>query len=663
MTTCEKCPVGKRGQAAAGASTPCIDCGVGAVAAIEGATECTPCEGDTVTFMNYTASACSPCPEGQIADSLHAICSACAKGQYRAKPADSSSNRSACIVCPALGVTCSNGILTLDRQAWYSTEDNAIITEDTVMHACFTAQSCTYKDNALACNTALGYEGVLCGACLQDEANDRIFLRNGRECSECFEPLWNWLVFSGLAGAVVLFVIYIAAFRSTNRRVGEYGGIIRRIAFSYMQMLGVLGIFKARGTKIFNEAIGKTSQIAGGSPTSLLPIKCLLNSQAYAPFLVNMALPPIFALLVALVILPASQIKRAQERAAARKAIAKALRRARGAVADDAADPHLPPQHEPVVDLDHCCCKLPTKVALKLPCCRRVASEEYIENAARAFQGLPPNPPAYRALLDIDARALGGVPHAFLTACKRCRVATRADERNAWRAAEAVRAQRAPFKPFRRFVAVMVLVMYSLYPTLVASTAAMFNCSADIEGKRYLLADLSAECYTGWHLVFVISASFSVAVYCLGTPLVLASILVMDCCVCSRPAPRHGAAAEEGEARCSQRRKCACVCTLRSSTPWGFRTAPFRERFGLLVAGYDTARGPIVMAWEPLVVMLRKLFITLAGSLIRDPYIQIISALAILVASLTLQALVQVSVLLCTVTYYANRAHNLTRSP
>ena len=47
------------------------------------------------------------------------------------------------------------------------------------------------------------------------------------------------------------------------------------------------------------------------------------------------------------------------------------------------------------------------------------------------------------------------------------------------------------------------------------------------------------------------------------------------------------------------------------------------------------------MAWEPLVVMLRKLFITLAGSLPRDPYIQITIALSILLASITLQALVQ----------------------
>jgi hypothetical protein len=146
--------------------------------------------------------------------------------------------------------------------------------------------------------------------------------------------------------------------------------------------------------------------------------------------------------------------------------------------------------------------------------------------------------------------------------------------------------------------------------------------------------------------------------------------------------------AQRDGARCG---KCRCICQLRSSTPWGFRTASVvrrsrravaplltpsrrapsplhppplslslspplslprtpslyrplalqRDKFGLLVVGYDTTRGGIVMAWEPLVVMLRKLFITLAGSLLRDPYLQIMTALLILIFSLTLQALVQ----------------------
>ena len=47
------------------------------------------------------------------------------------------------------------------------------------------------------------------------------------------------------------------------------------------------------------------------------------------------------------------------------------------------------------------------------------------------------------------------------------------------------------------------------------------------------------------------------------------------------------------------------------------------------------------MAWEPLIGLTRKLLITLAGAMLRDAYLQIMLALLILIASLTLQALVQ----------------------
>jgi hypothetical protein len=550
------------------------------------------------------------------------------------------------ITCPSSSlVTCEKGALEWESNAWYD-PDAGDIDASTEVHACFNDVSCLQSGDktSVKCATDLGYGGPLCGACIEDD--DEVFLRNGLVCSECADTAYNVLAFVGLVGAVLVLIVYIAAIRSTKRRVGEHGGIIRRIAFSYMQMLGVLGIFKARGTKVFNEIIGKTSQVAGGSPTSLLPIKCLLRSQAYAPFVVNMMLPTLFAATIALVLVPVTLVKRAQERAVRKRETVEARRRARRALSDGTEDVCVAPTHEPVVDFGKCCGKLPTRVALRLPCCRRVASDEYVENSERAFYGLPRHPPKYRAWLDIDDRALGGVPHAVLVACRCCRVATREDARGAWRAAQAVRAERAPFKPLRRFVAVMVLVMYSLYPTLVASTASMFSCSDKIGDKYYLLADLSVTCYVGWHIAYTAFASISIAVYCLGTPIALASLLMTDCCMCAPPSVRHaqdGEVVEEEETARSapRRKKCVCMCALRSSTPWGFRTASFRERFGLLVVGYDTARGPIVMSWEPLVVMLRKLFITLAGSLLRDPYVQIISALAILVGSLTLQALVQ----------------------
>ena len=48
--------------------------------------------------------------------------------------------------------------------------------------------------------------------------------------------------------------------------------------------------------------------------------------------------------------------------------------------------------------------------------------------------------------------------------------------------------------------------------------------------------------------------------------------------------------------------------------------------------GYSTDRSGVVVAWEA-IVMMRKLAVTLAGSMIKDPYLQILVALLILVMS------------------------------
>ena len=433
-------------------------------------------------------------------------------------------------------------------------------------------------------------------------------------------------------------------------------------------MLGVLGIFKARGTQVFNKTISESSRVAGGSLTSTTAIKCLLHSQAYAPFLLNMALPFIFAALIAMIMVPTTSIKRriakskreSEDRARQRRE--RATRAALGIdeydEGEEVAEINLPPRFEPIVDLGGMCDKLPTKIATKLPCCRKAATEEYITNAQRKFEGLPRLPPRYRAWLDIDQRAGAGIPEATLLAFPCCRVETTEEERKAWRAATAVRDQRMQFKPLRRFNAVMVLTMYGLFPTLVASAASIFNCTDEVEGKRYLFADLSQTCYEGLHIFYLVLSVIAIIVYCLGTPITLATILMFDVCIWKTPTRKvddgddanvvdeerqegEEEEEEEGSGLCVKFHKvcgtCHCICMKRSSTPWGFRTSSFRERFGLLISGYATDRGSLIIAWEPLVVMLRKLFITLAGSIVQDPYLQITSALTILVASLTLQ--------------------------
>ena len=69
-------------------------------------------------------------------------------------------------------------------------------------------------------------------------------------------------------------------------------------------MLGVLGVFKAKGTDVFNEVASRPAEVVGGSFTSVLPIKCALHSQVYGPFLLTMFLPFILLGVAALLMIP-----------------------------------------------------------------------------------------------------------------------------------------------------------------------------------------------------------------------------------------------------------------------------------------------------------------------------------------------------------------------
>ena len=88
------------------------------------------------------------------------------------------------------------------------------------------------------------------------------------------------------------------------------GATVQKIGISHIQMVGVLGIFKARGTQVFNDVVSRPSDIVGGSVTSLLPIKCALGSQIYGPFIVNMLLPPLALAGAALIMVPTAIVER-----------------------------------------------------------------------------------------------------------------------------------------------------------------------------------------------------------------------------------------------------------------------------------------------------------------------------------------------------------------
>ena len=153
------------------------------------------------------------------------------------------------------------------------------------------------------------------------------------------------------------------------------------------------------------------------------------------------------------------------------------------------------------------------------------------------------------------------------------------------------------FQPFSRFVAVIVFVLFGIYPSLVKSIYAVFRCSEPIGGKRYLAVDYTVTCFEGYHPHFVSAAFIGVCTYLIGIPTGLFAILHIN---------RH----RLGEAR-------------------------FMQTFGFVYRGYCVDRGNLV-AWE-VFVMFRKLAVTSITVLTADAYIQIFVALLLLIIAYGMQ--------------------------
>ena len=296
-------------------------------------------------------------------------------------------------------------------------------------------------------------------------------------------------------------------------------------------MLGVLGIFKARGTKVFSDFASGPAEVAGGSITSMLPIKCAMHSQIYGPFLLNMALPLLLPMIASVLLVP------------------------------------------------------------------MIASEHFRRKTRNGRAA-----PVYKGKFNLPR---------WLAVCKVLRAPMDADDVAEWS---------DKFHPTQRLSGVTVFVLFTLYPTLVASIASLYNCTAEIDGVAYLVADLTVECYKGVHIAFLVFASVGAMIYAVGIPAAVGLAVTVHFPL-----------------KC-ENKKLTCRCVRRESREYD--TISMRSRFAFLFNGYDTNRSGAVVAWEAL-VMLRKLTVTLAGSMIKDPYLQILVALLILVVSCISTAYVQ----------------------
>ena len=223
-----------------------------------------------------------------------------------------SQNESAvCVTCPPRGVVCREGRLQLTKKDWYPLGNQ--ITAETEIHKCFNDESCIvyeYQSNSrIKCNVGMGYYGPLCGACNRKQNA----IRSGNGCKFCWEDWQNFLISFVMATGWIGLIGYYSVFEDFDAPEGDYTSSAMKLLLSHLQMLGVLGIFKAKGTAVFNRVMARPSEIVGGSITTVLPLKCALNSQGYGTFLVNITLPWLVPIFASIFLLPAVLISRSRK--------------------------------------------------------------------------------------------------------------------------------------------------------------------------------------------------------------------------------------------------------------------------------------------------------------------------------------------------------------
>ena len=341
QTACFACPIGTF--ALEGLATACTACSAGRYANMAGSTTCIACTAGMFINMSSSVfaaqSTCERCPRDTFAPmSASTACSACIAGEStRGLTGAVSCTRNAlncppgtylfdaksdtsCTGCPAQGTVCEANTLTVLPNFWYAAISvGAARLDDAVeVFPCINDQSCVAplpaaeRDPRVGVDCTEGYSSVLCGACDRTSG----FVRSGQGCIKCWHTAFNVLIALLIAAGLFCALLWVIAFKNFEEAQAEYHTVIAKMLMSYSQMLMVLGIFKARGTDLFNELTQRPAEIIGGSVTSTFPIKCLVQSSLYRPFLINMLSPVLIAGATLLVIGPVWVIKVMQRRTA-----------------------------------------------------------------------------------------------------------------------------------------------------------------------------------------------------------------------------------------------------------------------------------------------------------------------------------------------------------
>ena len=413
-----------------------------------------------------------------------ARCVACPNEYYTHK-----TGATECWECPRAGVTCTEGKFEMKEGWWidinFEGSDNDEEARSDFSRRCsgqpepgkcvFKCKAdgplnfCawTAKDSGLPAaglepvKCLLGYTGVMCGGCDFEAPEERRFMRDGNKCTECY-PLWlSILLLSGLGVAGFGFLFYLLGFHNLTAKPFDHAVVYQKSLFSFFQMVGALGVLKAKGTATFQEFVTGPSTTMGGSFSRQTFLKCLYGSAVYFGFLINMLSPIVIALVAALMMIPLSYVLN------------------------------------------------------KLRTARRLASGGSIGE-----------PPARKlVLLPRIAPSLYRFPVDKIPAFMHCLTRPMEDsDRREWRAI--MRERLRPFLGVVRLYQVMAFLMFLLFPTLVGSVVTVLNCTGEIRGVTYVVADLREKCWSGDHITFAVLAIVGAVVYGVGIPLAFLFLLL-----------------------------------------------------------------------------------------------------------------------------------------
>ena len=550
------------------------------------------------------------CPGGTEPSDDKTACLPCADDAY------SDGGGQPCRKCPEVGVACSSGTLRI-QPGYYPFDtrflqglhspgtDHAYILPSTVFYPCWNDEACSMNSTTRGISCSKGYGGPLCGLCDAKAG----YVSAGSNCILCWPSAVNAVILTlGVLGALFL-LTYVASFQRVKGTSSSK--IVLRIGVTYVQMLASLGLFRAQATETFRAILG----VAEGVGTSLAaspPVQCTFHFGFYTRFLLDLGLP-VFVVPVtiacAVCVLAVKAIK--------------ASRRHRNA---------LNFQHRPSLDSSNCLSPgtSPSPSDIDNPTSKQDLDDtqapisELVTDTAHGVRS-----GKMEHLNNVDVASSASTAASLWSVAWRIRLQSeRKGEKDGDIAAqsphsgEKIKPQNKTVSPTddesevlvgsctsifakllrqywkqKLFLAPSIFIVFFLYNSVSATIATMFRCRAEeIDGKRYLAADLGTECYTSGHVVGMVVTAIVALVFNIGFPLVLFLFL---------------------------RRNAARLTDKKVFM-----------RFGFLYQGYSISRN--MYGWEAL-VLLRKFVVVVAASAIDDPWYQSMAGIGIVFTSLCLQ--------------------------